>query len=204
MSLFVSQIVTPPASLPVIATDAALVAAVVEEIERTILWRAIVRQTRLILIDGDLPARIEIEPVTSISSLTRYTPDDDAAVIDPADYMVVTRDPSGTIIAPHDRNGWPAAERSIGSFALTYECGWTVTAETALNAGDAVNEVPAAILFMIDRATKFRAGSGVGDIAIGSLKISVDDSYSTDALPSAIKNIGRSWAYRPGIIAARP
>ena len=40
------------ASLPVIATDAALVAAVVEEIERTILWRAIVRQTRLILIDG--------------------------------------------------------------------------------------------------------------------------------------------------------
>ena len=58
-----------------------------------------------------------IEPVTSISGLTRYTPDDDAAVIDPADYMVVTRDPSGTIIAPHDRNGWPAAERSIGSFA---------------------------------------------------------------------------------------
>ena len=204
MALFMDQIVTPPAELPVIATDAALVAAVVNEIELTVLWRAIVHQTRRILIDGDLPARIEIEPVTAITSLTKYTPDNDAAVIDPADYMVVTRS-SGTIIAPHDRNGWPAAERSIGSFALTYECGWTVTAETSPGANDAVNEVPAAILFMIDRATKFRAGSsGVGDIEIGSLKLSVADSYSTDALPREITNIARAWAYRPGIIAARP
>ena len=54
---------------------------------------------------------------------------------------------------------------------------------------------------MIDRATKFRAGSsGVGDIAIGSLKISVADSYSTDALPREITNIARkAWAYRPGL-----
>ena len=201
MALFMDQVVTPPASLPLIAADIALVAAVVEEIERTILWRAIVRQTRRILIDGDLPARIEIEPVTNITSLTltRWTPDDDAAVIDPADYMVVTRDPQGTVIAPHHRNGWPAAERSIGSFALTYECGWTVTAETSPGAGDAVNEVPAAILFMIDRAVAFRRGSGVGDLSIGTLKISVADSYSTDALPSAITNIARAWAYRPGL-----
>ena len=71
MSLFVSEIVTPPASLPLIATDAALAAAVVEEIERTILWRAVVRQERRILIDGALPSRIEIEPVTAITSLTR-------------------------------------------------------------------------------------------------------------------------------------
>ena len=32
MALFMDEVVTPPASLPVIATDAALVAAVVSEI----------------------------------------------------------------------------------------------------------------------------------------------------------------------------
>ena len=44
MSLFVSEIVTPAAHLPITVADAdqALAAAVVEEIERTILWRAIV------------------------------------------------------------------------------------------------------------------------------------------------------------------
>ena len=199
MALFMDQVVTPPASLPVIATDAALVAAVVEEIERTVLWRAIVRQTRRILIDGDLPARIEIEPVTAITSLTMWTPDNAEEVIDADDYMVVTRDPAGTIIAPHHRNGWPAAERAINSWALTYESGWTVTAETAPGAGDGLNEVPAAILFMIDRATKFRAGSGLGNISIGSLKLDVADSYSTDALPREITNIARAWAYRPGL-----
>ena len=67
------QVVTPPASLPLIAADAALVASVVEEIERTVLWRGIVHQTRRILIDSDLPPRIEIEPTTSIVSLTRWT-----------------------------------------------------------------------------------------------------------------------------------
>ena len=204
MSLFVSQIVTPPASLPVTVTDTALAAAVTEELERTVLWRAIVSQTRRILIDGDLPARIEIEPATNITSITRWTPDNDAEVIDANNYMFVTRDPAGTIIAPHHRNGWPAAERAINSYALTYECGWRVTAETAPGAGDGLNEVPASILFMIDRAVAFRRGSGVGDIKIGSLEISVADSYSTDSLPFEITNIARAWAYRPGIIAARP
>ena len=201
MSLFVNQIITAPEHLPVTvaAADEALTASIVNEVERTVLWRAIVHQTRRILIDGDLPARIEIEPTTSIVSLTRYTPDNDAEVIDAADYMAVTRDPQGTVIAPHHQNGWPAAERSIGSFALTYECGWTVTAESALDAGDAVNEVPAAILFMLERAVIFRRGSGVGDLSIGTLKISVADSYSTDALPPEITNIARAWAYRPGL-----
>ena len=199
MSLFVSEIVTPPASLPLIATDAALAAAVVEEIERTILWRAVVRQERRILIDGALPSRIEIEPVTAITSLTRWTPDNDAEVIDAADYMYVSRDPAGTIIVPHHRDGWPAPERAIGSFQLDYEAGWQVTPESSPGAGDGVNEVPAAILFMIDRAVAFRRGSGVGDLSIGTLKISVADSYSTDALPREITNIARAWAYRPGL-----
>ena len=199
MALFMDQVVTPPTSLPVIATDAALVAAVVSEIERSVLWRAIVHQTRRILIDSDLPARIEIEPVTEIVSLTRWTPDNDAEVIDAADYMVATRDPQGTVIAPHHRNGWPAAERDIGSFAITYQAGFTVTPESSPGAGDAVNEVPAAILFMLDRAIKFRAGAGLGDIAIGSLKLSVADEYATDRLPVSIASIGKAFQYRPGL-----
>ena len=41
MSLFVSAIITPPAHLPVTVDDgqAALAAAVVDEIERAYLWR---------------------------------------------------------------------------------------------------------------------------------------------------------------------
>ena len=118
MSLFVNQIITAPEHLPVTvaAADETLTAAIVDELERTILFRGIVHQTRRILIDGDLPPRIEIEPTTSISEPDPVdTPDDDAEVIDPDDYMYVSRDPQGTIIAPHDRNGWPAAERAIGT-----------------------------------------------------------------------------------------
>ena len=57
MNLFMTEVVTPPEHLPVTvaAADQALAAAVVEEIERTILWRAIVRQERRIVLDGPLP-----------------------------------------------------------------------------------------------------------------------------------------------------
>ena len=80
MNLFVNEIVTPPALLPitVAAADQALAAAVVEEIERGVLWRAIVRQERRIVIDGSLPPRIDLEPVRAIVSLTRWTPGDAA------------------------------------------------------------------------------------------------------------------------------
>ena len=95
-----SSVVTPPAHLPieVAVADQALAAAVVEEVERLILWRACVSQTRRVLIDGSLPARIELEPLTSIVSLTRWTPTDDAAVIDADSYSIVTRDPAGSLI----------------------------------------------------------------------------------------------------------
>ena len=204
MSLFVSQIVTPAAHLPITAADATLAAGVVEEIERTVLWRAIVSQTRRVVIDGPLPPRLELEPVSSVVSLTRWTPTDDAAVIDAARYDVVTRDPAGTIIAPAPGYDWPAPARALGSFSLTYECGWVVTPESAPLAGDAVNEVPASVRLMVKRAVEFRQGAGLGDIGIGSLKLEVADSYSTDRLPSEIASIGRAFQYRPGIIAARP
>ena len=106
MNLFVSEIVTQPASLPVTvaAADQALAAAVVEEVERGVLWRGIVRQTRRIIVDGVLPARIEIEPIVSITSFTRWTPTDAAVVIARGRATTsVSRDPTGTIIAPAAR-----------------------------------------------------------------------------------------------------
>ena len=201
MSLFPSSIVTPPAHLPVAATDASLATAVVEELERGVLWRAIVAQERRILIDGPLPPRIEIEPVTAVLSITRWTPTDDVEVVDFGDYAFVSRDPAGTIIAPATGTSWPAPMRPYGSFALTYRSGWTVTPETALNAGDAVNEVPPSVQLMITRAISFRAGSGLAGITIGSLKLDVAKSYSTDSIPPEIAAIGRAYAYRPGIFA---
>ena len=197
MTLFVSEIITPPTLLPITVKEAGIAAAVVEEVERTILWRAIVSQERRILIDGPFfPPHLEIEPVTAIVGLTRWTPTDDAAVIDVTDYISVTRDPAGTIIIPAPGKNWPAPQRAIGSFALTYLCGWEVT--------DTENHVPASVQLMVEKAVSFRAGSGLGDIAIGSVKINVADSYSTDQFPREIASIGRAWAFRPGIFAARP
>ena len=204
MNLFMTEVVTPPAHLPITASDTDLAAAVTEEIERTVLWRAVVAQERSILIDGALPPLLELEPVTGVVSLTMWTPTDAASVIDTASYDVVTRDPLGTIIAPAPGASWPAPERSRGSFTITYECGWTVTPESAPGVGDAVNEVPASVKLLISRAVAFRAGAGLGDISIGSLKLSVLDSYATDHLPRAIASIGRAYAYRPGVISSRP
>ena len=92
MNLF-GEVVTPSAHLPVTvaAADMALAAAVVQEIERAVLWRAVVLQTRKIVIDGTLPI-LELEPVSSIVSITRWTPTDPAEVIDPASYYLVSRD----------------------------------------------------------------------------------------------------------------
>ena len=175
-----------------------------EEIERGVLCRAIVAQTRRITLDGPLPQLLELEPVSGAVSLTRWTPTDDAEVIDAATYSLVSRDPTGAVIVPLDGTNWPAPERSIDSFRLTYECGWEVEPESSPGAGDGTNAVPPSVQLMITRAISFRAGSGLAGITIGSLKLSVADSYSTDALPSAITNIGRAFQYRPGIIAAKP
>ena len=207
MSLFLTEVVTPPEHLPVevAAADQALAAAVTEEIERGVLCRAIVAQTRRITLDGPLPQLLELEPVSGAVSLTRWTPTDDAEVIDAATYSLVSRDPTGAVIVPLDGTNWPAPERSIDSFRLTYECGWEVEPESSPGAGDAVNEVPASILLMLTRAVAFRAGGGgVGGLKIGSLDLSVAPSYSTDSLPRELTNIARAWVYRPGIIAARP
>ena len=203
MNLFMTEVVTPPDHLPITASDTDLAAAVTDEIELTVLWRACVLQTRRILIDGPLPQILELEPIVSITSFTMWTATDDAAVID-ASYSVVTRSPAGTIIAPDPGASWPAPERSIGSFALTYTAGWVVTPESAPGVGDGVNRVPASVRLMISRAIAFRAGAGLGDIAIGSLKLSVLDSYSSDQLPREIASIGRAYAYRPGLFSARP
>ena len=51
-----------------------------------------------------------------ITSLTRWTPSDDAAVVDADTYNSVSRDPAGTLIEPAPGHDWPAPERAIGSF----------------------------------------------------------------------------------------
>ena len=203
MSFFVSEIVTPPAHLPitVAAADQALSAAVVEEIERGVLWRAIVRQERRIVLDGPLPPRIELEPVVSLT-ITRWSPTDAAEVIDADGYDFVSRDPAGCIIQP--TSSWPQPQRPLSSFAITYTCGWEVSPESSPGAGDEINNVPASIQLLVSRAVRFRAGSGVGDLTIGSLTIGLADSYKTDALPREITNIGRGFQYRPGLFSARP
>ena len=197
MMTYFGEVYTAPTALPitVAAADQALAAAVTEEIERTILWRAIVRQTRRITVDGPLPPHLEIEPTKAIV-ITRWTPTDDAAVISATDYISISRDPSGTIVIPAAGKHWPEPQRAIGSFSLVYSCGWEVTATD--------NAVPLLIQLMVSRAVSFRAGAGLGNIGIGSLKLDVEPSYSTDKLPSAIASIGRAYAYRPGLIAARP
>ena len=45
----------------------------------------------------------------------------------------------------------------------------------------------------------FGPGVASPDITIGSLKLSVAKSYSTDRIPAEIASIGRAYAYRPGI-----
>ena len=57
MSLFLTEIVTPPAHLPVTvaAADQELGRAVVEELEQVHLWRAVVAQERRIRVNGPLP-----------------------------------------------------------------------------------------------------------------------------------------------------
>ena len=57
MTLFATEIVTPPAHLPVTvaAAQTDLARAVVDECERAVLWRAIVAQERRIVIDGHYP-----------------------------------------------------------------------------------------------------------------------------------------------------
>ena len=164
-------------------TDDALARAVVEECERLILQRAIVHQTRKIIIDGSLKNLLELEPVTAITSLTRWTTADPAEVLAADSYDVVSRDPAGTIIAPAAEHDWPQPARAIGSFALTYMAGWVVT--------DSSNSVPASVKLMIERAIEFRAGgAGLGDIRISGLEMDRPDNYQTDRLPPEIASIG--------------
>ena len=183
--------------LPITATDEALAKAVIEEIERTILQRAIVRQTRRVVIDGPLASRLELEPVQAIVSLTRWTPDNAAEVVDASTYYFSTRDPAGTTIATSPGSAWPAPFRLYGSFALNYSCGWTVT--------DTENKVPASIVLMIERAIEYRAGgSGLEAIRIGPLEMDQAPSYRTDRLPRELTDIARGWFFRPGLFAGRP
>ena len=199
MNLFVSSIVVPATSLPITVSAAqeSLAAAVVEEIERTILQRAIVRQERRVVIDGPLASRLELEPVQAIVSLTRWTPDNAAEVVDASTYYFSTRDPAGTTIASSTGSAWPEPQRDFGSFALNYSCGWVVSSNE--------NNVPPSVQLLVERAVEFRAGgAGLGDIRISGLEMDKPDSYQTDRLPPEIASLGRAYQFRPGLFIGQP
>ena len=149
-----------------------------------------------IVIDGPLPPRIEIEPVSSIVSLTRWTSGDDDAVVGADSYYSVTRDPAGTIIEPAPGFAWPEPERNLASFTLTYECGWAVS--------DTSNSVPACVQLLVERAIEFRAGGALAGFTLGSLEMDTADSYQTDQLPRELTDIARAFFYRPGLFIGRP
>ena len=100
------------------------------------------------MIDGSLASRLELEPSTGHCEPHTVTPSDPEEVVDAASYNLVSRDPAGAIVFPD--NDWPAPERAIGSFALTYTAGWVVT--------DSTNLVPPSVQLMIERPSSTGPG----------------------------------------------
>ena len=172
---FASEIVTPPSALPVTVAEAQayaqadsddeifarLIEAVTLETERSVLWRAIVRQRRRLVVDAPLARELTLEPVTTVVSLTRWT-DANAAEVVPAEvYHVASSDPGGAGVSLRRGQVWPDAERESAAYALTYDCGWLA------------NDVPAAIQHMILTAVAAQyqnidpfAAAGVRDLKV--------------------------------------
>ena len=123
---FASEIVTPPAALPVTVAEAQayaradsddsiferLIAAVTLETERSVLWRGIVAQRRRLVVDAPLARHIDLEPTTSIVSLTRWTDADGAEVVPAETYHVESSDPGGTVVSLRRGAYWPDAENA--------------------------------------------------------------------------------------------
>ena len=206
---FVSEVVTPPSDLPVTVTEAQeyartesdsaiftrLIPAVTLETERSVLWRAIVSQRRRILLPAPLAPQINLEPISSLVSLTRWTDSDPVAVVSEDVYHVATSDPGGTVVSLRRGGFWPDAERQEAAYALTYDCGWSVEREV-----DPVeNEVPDAIQHMILMAVAAQyqnidpfAAAGVRDLKVGSVELKA-------AIPPKVAALGRAYAYRQTI-----
>ena len=207
---FSSEIVTPPTALPVTVAEAQeyartesddaifsrLIPAVTLETERSVLWRAIVAQRRRLAVDAPLARNLTLEPTTSIVSLTRWTGTDAVEVVPETVYHVESSDPGGTVVSLRRGSVWPGAERETAAYALTYDCGWEVDRE----ATPAVNAVPEAIqhMILIAVAAQYQnidpfAGSGLRNIKpVGSVDLQA-------AVPPAVAEIGRAYAYRQTI-----
>ena len=198
---FVSEIINPPSALPVTVAEAQeyaradsddtifsrLIAAVTLETERSILWRGIVTQRRRLVVDSPLAPKLELEPSTSIVSLTRWTDSDAAEVVPSEVYHVASSDPAGTVVSLRRGSRWPGAQRENAAYALTYDCGWPV------------NDVPEAIQHMILTAVAAQyqnidpfAAAGVRDLKVGSVALKA-------AIPPAVAALGRAYAYRATI-----
>ena len=118
----------PPTALPVTVAEAQsyaqadsddeifarLIEAVTLETERSVLWRAIVRQRRRLVVDAPLARELTLEPVTAVVSLTRWT-DSNAAEVVPAEvYHVSSSDPGGAGRKPPTRAGVAGCRARVG------------------------------------------------------------------------------------------
>ena len=198
---FASEIVTAPSALPVTVAEAQeyaradsddsifarLIEAVTLEMERSVLWRAIVAQRRRLFTDAPLAPKITLEPTTSIVSLTRWTDTAPAEVVPAEVYHVSSSDPGGTVVSLRRGKSWPTSERQTDAYALTYDCGWEV------------NDIPAAIQHMILSAVAKQyqnidpfAASGVRDLKVGSVVLKA-------AIPPDVSDPGLAYAYRQTI-----
>ena len=198
---FASKIVTPPTALPVTVAEAQeyaradsddtiferLIEAVTLETERSVLWRAIVSQSRSLVVDAPLAPRLTLEPTTSIVSLTRWTEADAVEVVPAEVYHVSSSDPGGTVVSLRRGQVWPSSERETSAYELTYDCGWPVA------------DVPAAIQHMILTAVAKQyqnidpfAAAGVQDLKVGSVVLKA-------AIPPDVAALGSAYAYRQTI-----
>lgn len=206
---FASEIVTPPTALPVTVAEAQayaradsddaifarLIGAVTLETERSVLWRGIVAQRRLLVADAPLARELTLEPTTSVVSLTRWTDADAVEVVPDSVYHVQSSDPGGTVVSLRRGSSWPGAERETAAYALTYDCGWAVDRE----ANPVVNFVPDAIqhMILIAVAAQYQnidpfAAAGVRNLKVGSVELKA-------AMPPDVAALGQAYAYRQTI-----
>ena len=152
------EVITAPTELPVSAArvkaftptkvaDSALeplIRAVTDEVERNVLWRAVVAQRRRVFLR--CPGReIEIEPFRNTTAAGSSSPPtvqlyDEFNMATAVDASLYYQVPAEGIIALRRGKMWPKAERNVAPFSVSYWAGWDVA------------DIPSAITQMIIRA----------------------------------------------------
>ncbi len=128
-------------------------------IARCELWWDGVREGAIAALTGSSgPIRLPRPPILSITSLTTYTPDDTASVLDPTAYRLDSA--SGAIVLKDGRS-WPTGLREQGGIEIDYQAGY----------GPNPANVPAAIRTAIMMQAAQSYDSRVcGDLCDGAVK----------------------------------